>query len=87
MNELRSLLIEQVLEELAKFQMNGSGWTFHSIVALDIHTIGYKPFNGSSWVPLPKKSANKKAIFHVKDKDNQCFKWCIARALHPVERD
>jgi len=42
-NELWSLLAEQVLEDLAKFQMNGSGWTFHSIVALDIHTVGYKP--------------------------------------------
>jgi len=28
-NELWSLLTEQVLEDLAKFQMNGSGWTFH----------------------------------------------------------
>ena len=37
-NEMWSLLAEQVLEDLAKFQMNGSGWTFHSIVALDIHT-------------------------------------------------
>jgi len=34
--------------------MNGSDWTFHSIVALDIHTIGYEPLTGSCWVPLPK---------------------------------
>jgi len=52
-NELWSLFAEQVLEDLAKFQMNGSGWTFHSIVALDIHTVGYETLNGSSWVPLP----------------------------------
>ena len=47
-NELLSLLAEQVLEDLAKFQMNGSGWTFHSIVAFDIHTVGYKPLRGGT---------------------------------------
>jgi len=86
-NELWSLLTEQVLEDLAKFQMNGSGWTFHSIVALDIHTVGYEPLNGSSWVPLPKFLASKKAIVNMKIADNQCFKWCIARALNPVEKN
>ena len=85
-NELWSLLTEQVLEHLAKFQMNGSGWTFHSIVALDIHTVGYEPLNGSSWAALPKFLASKKAI-NMKNTDNHCFKWWFARALNPVERD
>jgi len=79
-NELWGLLTEQVLEDLAKFQMNGSGWTFHSIVAPDIHTVGYEPLNGSSWAPLPKFLASKKAIINVKNTDNHCFKWCITRA-------
>jgi len=86
-NELWSLLAEQVLEDLAKFLMNGSGWTFHSIVALDIHTVGYKPLNGSSYVPLPKFLASKKALIKMKKIDNQCFKWCIARALNPAKRE
>ena len=86
-NELWSLLTEQVLEDLAKFQMNGSGWTSHSIVALDINTVGYEPLNGSSWAPLPKFLASKKAIIIMKNTDNHCCKWCIARALNPVERD
>jgi len=86
-NELWSFLAEQVLEDLTKFQMNGSGWTFHSIVALDIHTIGYEPMNGSSWAPLPKFLVLKKALINMKNTDNQCFKWCIARGWNPVERD
>jgi len=86
-NELWSLLVEQVLEDLAKFQMNGSGWTFHSIVALDIHTVGYEPLNGSSWVPLQKFLASKKALINIKNTDNQCFKWCIAGALNPAKRE
>ena len=52
-------MTEQVLEDLAKFQVNGSGWTFHSIVALAIHTVEHEPLNGSSWVPLPKFLASK----------------------------
>jgi len=67
--------------------MNGSGWTFHSIVALDIHTIGYGPLNRGSWVPLPKFLASKKALINMKNTDNQWFKWCIARALNPVKRE
>ena len=82
-----SVLTEEVLEDLAKFQMNGSGWTFHSVVALDIHTVGYEPLNGSSWVPLPKFLASKKALINIKNTDNQCFKWCIARALNPAKRE
>ena len=85
-NELWSLLAEQVLEGLVKFQMNGSRWTFHSILALDIHTFGHEPLNGSSWASLPKFLANKKAINNMKNTDNHCFKWCIVRALNPVEK-
>jgi len=86
-NELWSLLAEQVLEDLAKFQMNGSGWIFHSIAALDIHTVGYEPLSGSSWVPLPKFLARKKAIINMKNTDNQCVTWCIARALNTAKRE
>jgi len=93
-NELLSLLAEQVLEDLAKFQMNGSGWSFHSIVALDIHTVGYKPLRRGAFVKLRKFLSRKEALVNMKfrnemttKEDNQCFKWCIARALNPVERD
>ena len=86
-NELWSLLAEQVLEDLAKFQMKGSGWTFHSIVALDIHTVGYESLNGSSCAPLPKFLASKKAIINMNNTDSQWFKWCIASALNPAKRE
>ena len=79
---------------LPVFQMNGSGWTFHSIVSLDIHTVRYKPLRGVTHVPLPKFLAVKEALnnmyFRSEKKnleDNQCFKWCVARALNPVKKD
>ena len=60
LNELWIEMIEQILENITVFQMNGSGWTFHSIVSLDIHTEKYKPLRVGSWVPTPKFLANKK---------------------------
>ena len=41
--ELWIKLLEQSLENIAVFQMNGSGWTFHSIVSLDIRTVRLDP--------------------------------------------
>ena len=74
--------------------MNGSGWTFHAIVSLDIHTVRYRPLRGGTHVPLPKFLAVKEALnnmyFRSEKKnleDNQCFKWCVARALNPVKKD
>jgi len=51
---------EQVLENLATFQMQGSGWNFYSIKPLDIHTVRYETLRSSSYVPLPKFLATKK---------------------------
>jgi len=92
LDELWTELVEQILENIAVSQMNGSGWTFHSIVSLDIHTVKYKPLRGDTYIPLPKFLASKKALINMKFKsekrrneDVQCFKLCIARALNPVQ--
>ena len=38
---------------------------------------------GESYIPLPKELANKKAIINMENGDNQCFLWCVLRALNP----
>jgi len=60
LDELWTEIVEQILENSAVFQMNGSGWTFHSIVSLDIHMVKYKPLRGGTYIPLPKFLASKK---------------------------
>ena len=85
-NELFSNMKENVLESLAKFQRQGSNWRFHSVLSLDLHTIGYVPLGGSSYIPLSKFLAAKKAIINLKNEDDECFKWAITRALNPVEK-
>ena len=41
---------------------------------------------GSSYIPLFKFLAAKKAIINLKNDDDECFKWAITRALNPVEK-
>ena len=60
LDELWIEIVEQILENKSVFQLSRSGWTFYSIVSLDIHTEKYKPLRGGSWVPTPKFLANKK---------------------------
>ena len=85
-NALFSKMKENVLESLAKFQRQGSNWRFHSVLSLVLHTVKYVPLVGSSYIPLPKFLAAKKAIINLKNEDVECFKWAITRALNPVEK-
>ena len=68
-----------------KYQRQGSNWRFHSVLSLNLHTVKYEPLGGSSYIPLPKFLAAKKAIIILKNEDDECFKWAITRALNPVE--
>jgi len=52
--------------------------------------VRYKPLREGTYVKLPKCLASKKALINMKFRnenktDNQCFKWCIARALNPIK--
>ena len=78
---------DKILESMASFQMHGSNWRFKSVSKLDINTVVYKPLNGSSYIPLPDNLAAKKAIINMKNDDNECFKWCITRALNPIDKN
>ena len=76
---------DEVLENIASYQREGSGWRFKSVKSLDIHLDRYEPLRGSSYIPLPKVLANKKAIINVQNvNDNECFKWAITSAIYPV---
>ena len=42
---------------------------------------------GKSYIPLPKKLADKNAITNMKNEDDQCFKWAVTRALNAVDKN
>ena len=78
-------MVDLTLENIAKFMAMGSDVRFHSIIESELHTVGYKPLKGGTYVPLPKALVNKKAIINIRNKDNKCFLWCVLRALNPKE--
>ena len=84
-DDLYDAMTDRVLESMATFQMRGSNWTFTSIICLEIHTVAYEPLKGNSYIPLPNKLAQKKAIINMKNDDDKCFTWSVLRALNPVE--
>ena len=86
-NELISKMKETVLVSLSKFQRQGSNWRFRSVLGLGLRTVKYEPLGGSSYIPLPRFLAAKKAIINLKNEDDECFKWAITRALNPVEKN
>ena len=47
----------------------------------------YESLPGSSYIILPPELNNlKKGLLNLKDKDNECFKWCQSRFLHPQDK-
>src|SRR6218665_3352232 len=86
-NEIYSNAISRIPETMANFQMRGSNWKFMAVVKLDVNTVTYKPLKGSSYISLPVELVNKKAIINMKNNDNECFKWCVTRALNPTDNN
>ena len=80
-NELFNEMIARIDEHIANFQQRGSNWQFVSINQLEIHLGNWKPLGGSSYIPLPQKIRDKNAVINMKNDDDQCFKWCVSRAL------
>ena len=77
---------DKILESLAKYQKEGSGWQLYSIVGLDISIVKFKPLSGSGYSKLPPAIAKKKAVINIKNEDDQCFKWAVTRALNPTNK-
>ena len=91
-NEFYENAVDKIKESIANFQMQGSNWRFRRVVKLDINTVVYKPLfkplkcKGGAYIDLTKKLKKTKAIINMKNDDDQCFKWCVTRALNPVEK-
>ena len=75
----------EMIENLENFNRGGSNWVFEKVLFLEIHFVRWNPLRGSGWIALPPALQKKKALINMKNNDDMCFKWCIARALNPVE--
>ena len=66
----------------------GSGWALVKIKNLKLHFAEFKTLKGSSYVDLPDWIKNKKAVINILNTtDNECFKWCITRAMNPIGKN
>jgi hypothetical protein len=76
---------DPILKDMEEFQDKDSGWTLHSIVNLTININKYNPMRGSSYIEIPASIKKKHACVNVNNDDDECFKWALLSALHPVE--
>ena len=80
-------MISGMTQRVPEQETQGSGWVFQRVSTLEVHLAKFKPLKGSSYFPLPKALASKKAIVNVKNADDQCFKWAVLSALFPVKKN
>ena len=67
-----------------KWVSEGSGWVIDRIDSHYINVTQYKPLNCSSYIELPTELRNpKKGLINMKNKDDECFRWCQIRHLNP----
>ena len=80
--------IERILELIAVWLSEGSGWVFESVLLHIINIVSYFPLRGTSYIELPKELRHpKKTLVNPKNKDNRCFLWCHIRHLNPQKKD
>ena len=85
-SEIIDSMIETIEERFQNFTNRGSNWVLERVLSLDVQMTQYIPLRGRSYIPLPNVLKNKKAIINMKNDDNECFKWCVTRALFPVNK-
>ena len=87
LGELYNTSKGEILENIAKYSSNGSNWRVSSILKMDINVINYNPLSASSWIELSNPLKEKKAIINMQNNDNECFKWCVTRALNMKKKN
>ena len=86
--EVYDEMVGEIEEEIQKVgDAVGSGWQFVEVEKLVLHTTRWDPINAGSYIDLPPALKNKNAIINMKNQDEECFKWCVLRALNPKNKN
>ena len=90
-NNVKDLYNEQVkhIENWIENFTNqeGTGAAVNKCIKLYLNIAKYEPLKGSSYMPLPNKIANKKAVINVKNDDDRCIEWALKSALYPAKNN
>ncbi|GBM47570.1 Zinc finger protein 287 [Araneus ventricosus] len=78
----------KILEAVDEFIRRGSGWILDKIVHFELCVAEYHPLRASSYIILPKKLVDKKAVLNIQNEDQKCLVWClIAHKLNILAHD
>ena len=76
-----------MLEKIASFQSQKSGWQFDEILSLGISIAPFRPLAGSSYLPTPKKPGFRRSIVNIQNKsDNKCITYTMAAAVSGTDK-
>ena len=68
------LSTQQILNKIAQWVSEGSGWTIQSADNHYLNIVKYQPMKGSSYIKLPQELRNSaKGLINMKNEDNECF--------------
>ena len=77
-----------ILNKIAVWISEGSGWTVQSVDNHYLNVVKYEPIKGSSYIKLPHELRNSsQSLINIKNSDNECFRWCHIRHLNPQDRN
>ena len=83
-----SMSRQEILNVIDKWVSEGSGWVIDRIDSHYINVTIYTPLHGSSYIELPTELKNpKNRLINIKNKDDECFRWCHIRHLNPQEKN
>lgn len=86
--EIDNLLLtmkDDILKKIDEYLKRGSGWVFARNDGFWVNVSKYIPLVGGSYIDLPHEIKSTGCCINIKNKDNKCFRWCIAASQHPVK--
>ena len=73
-------MLSHIISQIENPALSNSDFEFEEVLFMDIDFHQLNLTRGSSYVPLPKWLADKKAIINPQNQDQECFKWAVIAA-------
>ena len=87
LNHMINQWVDEMKGEIEAWSQRESGWVLDDILKAYINVARYQPKRGGSYMDLPKKLKNEKAILNIQNRDNQCLRWALRAALFTPRGD
>ena len=79
-NEIVNEMIAHMKQQIENPALSDSKFVFDEVLHMDVDFHQLNLTRGSSYLPLPKWLAHKKAIINPSNEDRECFKWAVIAA-------